>query len=258
MPNLSPSVGSLIRTVMLLAITAVSAQLWAQTPVSSDQDPFGQWHTALSSAADSLLATTAQRRAEAEASRQISEAVNAPEVSTPTSSRVRAWQRVEQLRPLMEPILREEGVPTELAAVVLIESGGQITALSPKGARGIWQFMPDTARRYGLRVELGTDERLDVLKSTRAAARYLSDLYRRFGNWPLALAAYNAGEDAVGRAVDKARRADFASIRSLLPFETRNYVPAVLSAMGHASSLRPAQLLASNSRHVLYAAANFD
>jgi len=93
--------------------------------------------------------------------------------------------------------------------------------------------MPDTARRYGLVVTNVVDERLDPYKSTRAAARYLHDLYTQFGNWTLALAAYNAGEETVERAIDRASRRDFTSIArsGLLPLETRNYVPAVFSAI---------------------------
>ena len=115
---------------------------------------------------------------------------------------------------------------------MLVESAGSATALSPKGARGIWQFMPDTARRYGLTVTAERDERLDVQKATHAAARYLRDLYRQFGNWPLAFAAYNAGEKLVEKASLTAGSNDFASLssRRLLPAETRGYVPAVLAA----------------------------
>jgi membrane-bound lytic murein transglycosylase D len=93
--------------------------------------------------------------------------------------------------------------------------------------------MPDTARRYGLVVTPSRDDRLDVERSTRVAARYLRDLYQQFGSWPLALAAYNAGEQRVQRAVQRAGITDFIQLSSLrlLPQETRNYVPAVLSAM---------------------------
>ena len=141
--------------------------------------------------------------------------------------------KFQQLRPLLEPILRDEGLPAELTAVVFVESRGQLTALSPKGARGIWQFMPDTAGRYGLVVTPGLDERLDIYKSTRAAARYLRDLRIQFGDWSLALAAYNAGEDKVQRAIDRSASRDFTLIarRGLLPPETRTYVPAVLRAI---------------------------
>jgi membrane-bound lytic murein transglycosylase D len=82
-----------------------------------------------------------------------------------------AFSRVEALRPQLEPILHEEGIPEELLAVVLIESGGQQEALSRKGALGLWQLMPETARRYGLVVTPEVDERVDVQKSTRAASR---------------------------------------------------------------------------------------
>lgn len=261
--NFSSHIALLKKTVMLLAILVVGSQLWAQTPAdaTADQDPFGQLHEALSSAADSLLAATAQRRAEPpavdRAPGQSPEATGALNISV-GGGRQKALQRVEQLRPLIEPILREEGVPTELAAVVLIESGGQFAALSSKGARGIWQFMPDTARRYGLTVSTVNDERLDVQKSTRAAARYLRDLYRRFGDWPLALAAYNAGEEAVSTAVEKASRKDFRSVSDSLPLETRKYVPAVLGATGQMSNPRTAQLLARSAVHVLYAVTTLD
>jgi hypothetical protein len=144
-----------------------------------------------------------------------------------------AVDRVRQLKPTLEPILRAEGVPAELSAVVLVESGGTASALSPKGARGVWQLMPDTARRYGLVVDHAQDERTDVIKSTHAAARYLKDLYARFGTWPVALAAYNAGELAVTNAMSHASPHDFEwlSKNTRLPLETRKYVPAVSAAL---------------------------
>ena len=144
-----------------------------------------------------------------------------------------AAPRLEQWRPLVTPILQDEGVPPELAAVVLVESGGNPAALSSKGARGLWQLMPDTARRYGLSVDGIVDDRLNAEKSTHAAARYLRDLYVQFGSWPLALAAYNTGEQNLQRAIDRSRSNEFSvlSALGLVPLETRNYVPAVLTAM---------------------------
>jgi membrane-bound lytic murein transglycosylase D len=145
-----------------------------------------------------------------------------------------AFDRLRQLRPALESILGAEGVPKELVAVVLVESGAQPLALSPRQARGLWQFIPETARRYGLTVTPGKDDRVQVESATHAAARYLRALYDRFGSWPLALAAYNAGENAVQAALDKGRARTFSELSAagLLPAETRNYVPAVLAAMG--------------------------
>lgn len=130
-------------------------------------------------------------------------------------------------------IFGEEGVPVALLAVARVESNFDPTALSRRGARGVWQLMPATARRYGLRVDATRDERLDVEKSTRAAARYLRDLHSQFDDWPLALAAYNAGEDVVKKAVDRAGSGEFRELSRLrlLPTETRAYVPAVLRAL---------------------------
>jgi len=168
--------------------------------------------------------------------------------------------RLRQLRPSLEPILHGEGIPSDLFAVVLIESGAMSTAQSPRGARGLWQFIPATARRYGLTVLPGHDERVNTEKATRAAARYLRDLYLRFGDWPLALVAYNAGEQAVQRAIDRAGSADFwvLSERGLLPEETRQYVAAVLAALellGNATAVvRPSDMGdRSGDTPVLYA-----
>lgn len=145
-----------------------------------------------------------------------------------------AQKRMEQLRPVVEQILEKEGVPVALTAVIQVESGGNPAALSYKGARGLWQLMPDTARRYGLTVDATHDERLDVAKSTQAAAHYLSDLRLQFGSWPLALAAYNTGEENLQRAIERSHSTEFLVLSSLglLAPETRNYVPAVMAAMG--------------------------
>lgn len=140
-------------------------------------------------------------------------------------------------------ILLDEGLPLEVLSVALIESGFNALALSPKGARGIWQLMPDTARRYGLAVSLGNDHRTHPEHATIAAARYLRDLYRMFGDWKLALAAYNAGEGRVQRAIERAGVRDFDELarRRLLPAETRSYVPAVLAAWSQMTLAQAAQ-----------------
>jgi hypothetical protein len=140
--------------------------------------------------------------------------------------------RLAAYRPMMERIFREEGVPGWLIGVGLVESGYNPEALSPKGALGIWQFMPATGERYGLRLSALGDERQHPEKSTRAAARYLRDLYALFGDWELAIAAYNAGEGRVARVMRRTGVREFREMaaRGLLPAETIQYVPAVLSA----------------------------
>ena len=123
-------------------------------------------------------------------------------------------------------------LPPQLTAVVMVESEWDANALSPKGARGLWQLMPDTARRYGLRVNERLDERVDPIKSTYAAVRYLRDLYTLFGDWPLVLAGYNAGEGRIAQIMARSGVRDFWAMRAqgLLPTETSRYVPAVLAA----------------------------
>ena len=135
--------------------------------------------------------------------------------------------------PALTSILREKGLPAGLMGVAAIESGFNPLALSPKGARGLWQLMPETARRYGLLVEPYQDERTDPVKSTLAAAAYMRDLYTQFQDWPLALAAYNAGEDRVAQAMRRAGARDFWTLRrkSALPDETLRYVPAALAKL---------------------------
>jgi hypothetical protein len=135
--------------------------------------------------------------------------------------------RLDLLRPIIEPELARAGLPVELSGMVQVESGAQRFALSPRGARGLWQLMPDTARRYGLTVTAQRDDRLDAYKSTRAAARYLRTLYAQFGDWSLVFAAYNAGERTIRRAIDRSGTTDFFQLKRLLPAETRGYVPAV-------------------------------
>ncbi|MCL4489279.1 MAG: lytic transglycosylase domain-containing protein [Chloroflexi bacterium] len=144
-----------------------------------------------------------------------------------------AVARLEAIRPALEQILDSEGVPKSLVAVVLVESAAQPFALSPKEARGLWQFVPATARQYGLKVAPENDERVHLEHATHAAARYLRDLYTEFGDWQLALAAYNAGEQTVAKALARSGVRTFAGLSASrsLPPETRNYVPAVMAAM---------------------------
>ncbi len=142
---------------------------------------------------------------------------------------------------MIDILLGQQGLPAGLLSIVRVESGFNPVALSPKGAAGLWQLMPDTARRYGLAVDAREDERLDPPKETVAAAAYLRDLYARFRSWPLVLAAYNAGEERVQQAMDRLGTRDFWTLSSALalPEETRCYVPRVLSAAGNGFEHQP-------------------
>lgn len=133
---------------------------------------------------------------------------------------------------MIQRIFRERGLPEELAYTAMIESGFSPRAVSRVGAKGLWQFMEATARRYGLVVNRWVDERLDPVKSTIAAAQYLGDLYGLFGHWFLAQAAYNAGEGRVGGAIQRAKTSDFWALTQTrhLPEETKKFVPQILAA----------------------------
>lgn len=125
----------------------------------------------------------------------------------------------------------KRGMPMEIALLPVIESAYNPQAVSPQQASGIWQFIPSTGRVYGLRQHQWYDGRKDVLAATNAALDYLQNLHRMFGNWELALAAYNCGEGCVGRAIARNRAqglpTDYASLS--LPTETRHYVPKLLA-----------------------------
>ena len=127
---------------------------------------------------------------------------------------------------MMRAAFRRQGIPEDLTALALVESAMNPLALSPAGARGMWQFMPGTARRYGMRCDSTVDDRLDAVKATDAAARYLKAAYRRFGDWPLAISSYNCGFASVDRAITRAGSREYWDIYRFLPAETRGYFPA--------------------------------
>jgi membrane-bound lytic murein transglycosylase D len=132
--------------------------------------------------------------------------------------------------PIYEKYLKQYNLPDELKYLSLIESGLEPKALSNKGAAGLWQFMPYTARGdFGMRVDSFVDERFDVEKATEAACKYLSQLHRIFGDWHMALAAYNTGPGNVKRAIRKCGKSDFWGIYDCLPKQTRAYVPQFIA-----------------------------
>jgi membrane-bound lytic murein transglycosylase D len=142
-----------------------------------------------------------------------------------------ALARSGRYEDMIRRVLQEEGVPQELIYLAQAESGFHPLAVSRAGARGMWQFMGSRARGYGLERSWWVDDRQDPEKATRAAARHLKDLYNQFGDWYLAMAAYNSGPGTVQSAVKRTGYADFWELyrRNVLPKETRNYVPIIVA-----------------------------
>lgn len=138
--------------------------------------------------------------------------------------------RVTIYFPVFEQKLKEKNLPQEIKYLSLIESALKVNAYSRVGAAGLWQFMRGTAREYGLTVNKSIDQRYAVEESTEAALTYLSALHEQFGDWTLALAAYNCGPGNVRKAMRRSGGHDYWSIRNYLPKETRNYIPKFIAA----------------------------
>lgn len=133
---------------------------------------------------------------------------------------------------LMQGILKEQNIPEEMVFLSLIESGFNPNAYSPAKAAGYWQFIASTAKRYGLQINWWRDERRDPVKSTLAAANYLNDLYEMFGSWNLAMAAYNAGEGRIMKALNRTKADDYWALlpTNQIRRETKDYVPKFIAA----------------------------
>jgi membrane-bound lytic murein transglycosylase D len=144
---------------------------------------------------------------------------------------IAGFERAGRYRPMIQRILDEEGLPQEIIHLAQAESGFIPRAVSRMRATGMWQFMNWRGNQYGLAQTAYVDERLDPEKATRAAARHLRDLYTEFGDWYLAIAAYNCGPGGVEKAVERTGYADFWELRSrgAIPLETTNYVPIILA-----------------------------
>ncbi len=134
--------------------------------------------------------------------------------------------------PMIKEVFRENGLPEDLAYLAMIESGFNAKAYSPAHACGMWQFIRGTGARYGLSLDSYVDERRDPEKSTKAAAKYLLDLYKQFGSWYLAAASYNCGEGRVQKELNRSNHKNFweLSDNQCLPTETKNYVPQLIAA----------------------------
>jgi membrane-bound lytic murein transglycosylase D len=149
--------------------------------------------------------------------------------------------RAGRLLPLVKKAFEAQGLPPELAWLAEAESTFNPLARSPVGALGLYQLMPATAQELGLRTS-GPDERADPAKNAAAAAQYLKQLHRRFNDWPLAFAAYNAGPGRVSRTLAQHGGKSFADIAHVLPVETRMYVPKVLATLAHRAGTEPHEL----------------
>jgi len=139
--------------------------------------------------------------------------------------------RSGKFMPMISKVLIEEGLPEELGYLAIVESELIVSATSHMGAVGLWQFVPATARQYGLRIDQWVDERRDPIKSTRAAAAYLKELHSYYGRWYLVTAAYNAGPGIINKALQSTGASDFWGIKgkNQLREETRNFVPKFIA-----------------------------
>lgn len=153
--------------------------------------------------------------------------------SAPGASTIKVWlKRAGRWEAVVEKIMKEEGVPSEMLYLAMIESGFKTRVKSPASAGGMWQFMPATGREMGLKIDDWVDERFDPIKSAHAAARYLKKQYARYNSWPLAMAAYNGGPGTVNVAIDRYNTTNYFKLveYGAMYDETRRYVPKILAA----------------------------
>lgn len=139
-------------------------------------------------------------------------------------------EKYDKLKPLIQNIFTKQGIPVELGIICIIESACNSEAVSPANAVGLWQFMEDTARDYGLVVNAITDERTNPIKATEAAAKHLKILFEQTKDWNLTVAAYNCGEGRLQSCINKvSNNRDWQSIKKVLPAETAQYLPSIIA-----------------------------
>ncbi len=136
-------------------------------------------------------------------------------------------KRANRFFPIIEPILKEQGVPEDFKYLAVIESGLMPRSVSPAGAAGIWQFMRTTAREYGLEVNREVDERYNIEKATAAACKYFKKAYKHYGNWTLAAASYNAGKTGISKQLTRQKTDNYYDL--LLGEETGRYVYRIIA-----------------------------
>ncbi len=136
------------------------------------------------------------------------------------------FKRTNKYFPIIEPILKKHNIPDDFKYLALIESGLE-NVTSPAGAKGFWQLMPNTAKEYGLEVNSNVDERYNLEKSTEAACQYILDAYKKFDDWTLAAAAYNAGMNGISRKINQQKVNDYYDL--LLNAETSRYIPRIVA-----------------------------
>lgn len=158
----------------------------------------------------------------------------------------------EQFFPMYEYVLSAQGIPSELKYLSVVESGLRQNIVSQAGAVGLWQFMRTTGKVYGLTINSTVDERRDILRSTEAASQYLKDLHAQFGDWTIALAAYNCGPSRMKRVIQSTAKDEFWALKASLPKETRRYIPkyvaiSYMMSYWHTHGLEPVIDLSKSS-----------
>lgn len=218
---------TLVAALVMFHLVLVTAETNALTPGASDDDFSNRWSTNDGVIQERL--EKIQLPFKAKYSTEVRYYIK-DYVTTGYKSTEGILGRSLLYFPIFEHYLMINKLPRELMYLPIIESALDPTAKSPVGAAGLWQIMASTAKDYGLRIDGHVDERLDPYRSTEAAVKILSDLYRQFGDWQLVLAAYNCGPGRVRQAIRAANCKDYDEVEKYLPTQTQRYIPAFVAA----------------------------